>query len=157
MDRIELANNYAKEANQIMQTIAKGIKSYNPMGKMNDLALIMGIRPAKGVLINTPLGVYVFAKSRQPSKELCDEWENLYKEYDRLLKESARLSVSIIIDDNRTIGNIRYLEQCLKLQEENLTTSEEDKFLDKLTRFWLKNPSAECGIVKGENIEVLNF
>lgn len=153
MERCEYTKRHAmqaklrQEADQKAAQIRIEISNYCPLGRMSELAEVMGIQPKRGVTRATPVGTIVFRKDNVPSPDTLQHWFDLDKEVQELRKEEAQLGW-FACKINTTIGNQRYMERGRELDRMGLLEPDEKAFLQQLERFWSQHPTARSGVVK---------
>ena len=130
-----------------------------PMGRMNEWAEVLGVKPKQGVAYSVPgWGTLVFAKDRKPTAEQVEGWERRWARAEAALKEWARLNgcyLLLCMEEGRTIGNGHGLESWLRLEREGLLSPEEVAALRKVEAFWQEYPAAKSGVSQGGRIEPL--
>ena len=142
--RRRLAQDFGERASKIDRQIYSEIRSYKPMGRMSEMAEVMGLEPKRGEAIVTPLGTYVFAKARVPSKDVVKRWETSSQEAKNLrTKEADYASVNLQGKPNTWTGNFRVVEHGRKLRAEGLLSKEEERKLKRLEAFWKQHPEMD--------------
>jgi len=136
----------SQEANQKSSQIRAEIANYCPLGRMSDVAEVMGIKPKRGVAKTTPLGTVVFRKDNVPTLDTVQHWYNLKKETEEIRKEEAGLGW-FACAVNTTIGNKLYMLRGKELDKKDLLEPDEKAFLDQLEKFWEQYPTARSGVV----------
>lgn len=139
--------NLRQEADQKAGQIRVEIGEYCPLGKMSDLALVMGIKPKRGVTRATPLGTIIFRTDNVPPLDTVQRWFDMDKEVKEMRKREAELGW-FVCDVGTTIGNRHYMERGEELDRMGLLEPEEKAFLQQLQKFWGQHPSAKSGVVK---------
>ena len=153
--RQALAQSYMNEADAMGRQIVEELAVLKPMGIASELSEVLGLKPRLGVLFSVPgtARTFVFAKARQPSIEQLDRWQDLADWIHVWRMEAARLNAPIVIKRDRTVGNRRALERDRRLQDEGLTSTEEDDYIAMLGNFWHTFPDAMTGLVRDGTIE----
>ena len=150
--RAERITTIQKQANEMLTEMARGIGAFKPLGRMSEVAMIVGARPRRGVAVDIAGQVWVFAKNRCPTASQVATWEAMQAQVQTLYSEQARLANFAIIGLHRTIGNRVYLERSQKLEAEGWLTPEESAFMRSLEAFWEAYPTAKGGVVTEQGI-----
>lgn len=135
-----------QEADQKSSQIRAEIADYCPLGRMSDVAEVMGIQPRRGIARATPIGTLVFRKDNAPSPDTLQHWYDLNKEATEIRQEEARLGW-FACNVNTTIGNKLYMLRGKALDEQGLLEPDEKAFLSQLGKFWEQHPTARSGVV----------
>ena len=135
-----------QEADQKSSQIRTEIGNYCPLGRMSDVAEVMGIQPKRGVAKSTPLGTIVFRKDNAPSLDTLQHWYDLDKKATEIRQEEAKLGW-FACNVNTTIGNKLYMERGKELDKKDLLEPDEKAFLNQLGKFWSEHPTARSGVV----------
>lgn len=122
------------------------IRSLRPLGRPSELSAAMGLRPNRGQVVSTPLGYFVFAKDRSPSRAQAERWAERDAEAERLFGEAAGLNYHYL-EPGQTVGNQRALRHAQGLRERGLLDEPEEAQVAELERFWAENPGAAWGVV----------
>lgn len=149
------------ERDRLIDSIRDAIAKLRPMGVASEISMAMGTRPSRGQLIGTPVGTFVFAKSRTPTEEQIDEWHETYRRAEDYGRNAAIAGSFGVVDPGCTIGNAEFmLNGCLLRDfnctswfgEPNLSLLDDDEleFLTKLIVFWNENPDSQCGVVNDD-------
>lgn len=139
-----------QEADRKTGQIRTEVADYCPLGRMSDVAEVMGIQPKRGIARATPIGMLVFKKDNAPSPDTLQHWYDLDKEATEIRKEEASLGW-FACDVNTTIGNKVYMERGKELEKKGLLEPDEKAFLNQLEKFWNQNPAARSGVVKPDS------
>lgn len=135
-----------QEADKRAGQIRNEIGNYCPLGRMSDVAEVLGIQPKQGVARATPIGTIVFRKEMTPSPDQLQRWYDLDKEVTSTREEEAKLGW-FACSVNTTIGNKFYMERGKELDKRGLLEPDEKTFLSQLEKFWEKYPTARSGVV----------
>lgn len=136
-----------QEADHKRAQIRTEIGEYCPLGRMSDVAEVMGIQPKRGIAKTTPLGTIVFRKDNVPNPNTLQNWQNLNKEAEEINQREVSLSW-FACDVNTTVGNKLYMLRGKQLDKQGLLEPDEKAFLQQLERFWSQHPTAPSGVVK---------
>lgn len=134
------------EADKRAEQLRREIANYCPLGRMSDVAEVMGIQPRRGIARATPIGTIVFRKDNAPSPDELQHWHNLDTEVTETRKAEAGLGW-FACDVNTTIGNKFYMERGKELDNKSLLEPDEKAFLNQLEKFWKEHPTARSGVV----------
>lgn len=133
------------EARAILVRIGHEVSELAPMGTTS--AFMAGFaRPRRGVVHSTPVGHFVFAKSRQPSREQLDRWAADAKRADQMQQNAVHFSWGLWARPGTTVGNTVVVERGRELQAAGLLSASEIRLLDRLAEFWEQNPDADTGV-----------
>ena len=149
-ERMRRANELRAQAAALDRRLREEIVAFKPLGRMSEMAEALGVRPKRGTSVGTPLGALVFAKGRLPTRERIDRWWAAYRQIEELGKRQIALSAGgrLVIDPQRTIGNIKVLEHMEALDKEGLLDPDEREFMGRLRAFWRAHPTAKGGTVR---------
>lgn len=138
-----------QEANSKRGQIRTEIGEYCPLGRMSDVAEVMGIQPKRGIAKSTPLGTIVFRKDNVPNPNTLQNWQNLNKEAEEISQRESSLGW-FACNVNTTIGNKLYMLRGKELDKQDLLEPDEKAFLQQLEKFWAEQPNACSGLVQSD-------
>lgn len=144
--RERLAASLRDRARDINGEMLDEIRALRPLGRPSELSAAMGLRPKRGQVVSTPLGYFVFAKDRSPSRSQLDSWAERDAEAGRLFDEAAGLGY-YYLEPGRTVGNQVALRHAQGLRDRGLLDEAEAAQVAELERFWAENPDASWGVV----------
>lgn len=144
--RQQVLDSLRKQRSELMRRIETEIGALRPIGRLSEWGEYFGYSGKRGVARYTPLGTFIFAKSRRPTDEQLRQWEAWYAETEQLSKRESFIKVaSIISGPGQTVGGVKDLDL---LNAEGLLSESEQAYLERLREFWRDNPDAWAGVVQ---------
>ena len=157
--RAEIVARLRSASDEIDRNIITEIQSFRPLGAMSEFAEVMmgaGMRgPKKGEPVRTPFGTIVFNEKRVPSKDRVARWDAEHEKAEELRKIVPEYAFALEARPNTTTGNFRVVEHARRLKAQGLLSTEEEKVLDALERYWQSHP--ELDREKGYGIWAYNL